>query len=817
MLKNHIKIALRSLLKNKTFSFINIFGLAVSMSICLLIILMLADQSEYDQFHSKKDRIYRILSDGGKKPTLYASSPKPLGNTLREEYAFVENSTSLQTGVGGDAIFNQKKTTMRGFFADEHFFDVFDYPLEFGNKHQALKESRSIVLSAEFAKKLFGAVDPLGKTITVEDRGLLHLDISGVDNPPRDWGNFTVTGIMAERTYKSHLSFDALISNKTQHSLIAENKFDDINANWKNYYSTYTFAMLRPEATEQQLQFALDEIVDSKYAEFEDFEKDFGFVTQKLTKITPGIFVNNLVSFRLPIEAYYFLGFLALVVMISACCLNYTNLSVARAITRSKEIGVRKVTGAFRKNLIFQFLGESIITSLFALVLAILILLIIKPAFMSLWINKYLNFNLTENLFIYSIFFVFAIMIGAIAGVVPAFHLSKFKPVHVLKDSTNSKVSKFGIRKVLTVIQFVVSLFFIVTTILIFRQTRHYINLEYGFSTENLINVELQGNDYDIVANKFRALPGIERVAGVQHLPATGVSSGASLRREGSDEDYVTLGSFYIHPNFINNLDLEIVAGQNFKEYNRSDVENSIIINEAAVSKLGFSSSEEAAGSIVDLKDKEEGIRIAGIVKDFRHRLPMFDEEIGPMVFRNKEGQFSYINIKTNTADLNSLLAEIEKIWAEVDPAHPLEYSFFDDQIAATFQLLSDIIAIIGFFAFMSITIACLGLLGIATYTVERRIKEVGIRKVMGAGERSIVLLLSKGFFKLLLISILIASPLVYFVNNMWLQNFANRIDYGFGIIFTGSMIMLLLGVITISSQTLRISRSNPTDILRME
>ena len=816
MLKNLIKVALRNLLKNKTFSFINIFGLAVSMSICLLMILMLADQSEYDQFHSKKDRIYRILSDGGTKPTLYASTPKPLGNTLSEEYTFVDNCTSIQTGVGGDATYNQKKSTMRGFFADEHFFNLFDFPLIQGNKHLALKEPRSVVLTTEFSKKLFGNVDPLGKTITFEDRGLLYLDIGGVDNPPSDWGNFTVTGIIDESTYKSHLQFDALVSDKTQQSLIAEKKFDDINTNWKNYYNTYTFAMLKAEATEEQLQSALDEITNSKYSEFEDFEEDFGFVTQKLTKITPGIFVNNLVSFRLPIEAYYFLAFLATVVMISAC-LNYTNLSVARAITRSKEIGVRKVTGAFRKNLIFQFLGESIITSLFALVLAILILLIIKPAFMSLWINKYLNFNLTENLFIYFIFAVFAIGIGIIAGIVPAFHLSKFKPVLVLKSNTASKVSKFGIRKILTVSQFVVSLFFIVTTILIFQQTRHYVNLEYGFTTENLINVELQGNDYDIVANKFSSLPGIERVSGVQHLPATGISSGASLRREGSDEDYMNMGSFYIHPNFIDNLDLKIVAGQNFKEYNRSNVEKSIIINEAAAEKLGFDSPVEAAGSIIDLKDNEEGIRIVGIVKDFRHRLPMFDEEIGPMVFRNKEGQFSYINLKTNTADLSSLISDIEKTWAEIDAAHPLEYRFFDDQIAATFQLLSDVIAIIGFFAFMSITIACLGLLGIATYTVERRIKEVGIRKVMGAGDNSIVFLLSKGFLKLLLISILIASPLVYFINNLWLQNMANRIDYGFGIIFTGSIIMLVLGVITISSQTLRISRSNPTDILRME
>lgn len=816
MLRNYIKICLRSLLKNKIFSFINIFGLAVSMSICLLIILMLADQSQYDQFHENKDRIFRILSDAGKKPTLYASTPKMLAKAIREEYPVIESSTSLQTGVGGDASFNQKKMEMRGFFAEESFFDIFNFELKQGNKHIALKEPRSIILSADFAHNLFGTVDPLGKTISFEDRGLLYLDIGGVDNPPDDWGEFTVTGVMLEGDVKSHLKFDALVSDNTLQSLVAEDKFGENISNWKYYYDTYTYVKIKPENTAEDLQMALNDLVANKYSEFKDFDEHFGFVPQKLSKITPGKFLNNPTSFRFPIEAYYFLAFLAIVVMISAC-LNYTNLSVARAITRSKEIGVRKVTGAFRKHLILQFLGESIITSLLALVLAILLLLIIKPAFMSLWINDFLNFNLTENVYIYLIFAGFAVLIGIVAGIIPSLHLSKFRPIQVLKGGDNQKAGKIGFRKVLTVSQFVVSLFFIVTALLIFRQTKHYINLEYGFSTENIINIELQGNDFDVVSNEIGQLSGVEKVAGCQHLPATGISSGASIRLEGSEDEHTNMGSFYIHPNFIDILELEIVAGKNFTTYNKSNIEHSIIINEAAVTSLGFNSSIEAVGSIVELKGKDQNIMIAGVVNDFRHRLPMFEEEIGPMVFRNAEGQFSYLTLKTNAGDLKSLVNDIEKKWAEIDPAHPLEYSFFDEQMATTFEILTDVIAIVGFFAFMSITIACLGLLGMATYTVERRIKEVGIRKVMGAGEYTITLLLSKGFMKMLFISIIIASPLVYFFNDLWLQNFANKINYGFGTIFTGSMIMLILGILTIGSQTWSASKSNPVDTLRNE
>jgi len=816
MFRNFIKVGLRNLWKNKTFSFINIFGLAVSMSICLLIILMLADQREYDQFHQHKERTYRILSDAGKKATKYASSPKPLARSLYEEYPIVESSTCLQTGLGGDATFRQKKMEMRGYFADEYFFDIFSFDLVRGNQKEALNAPGSIVLTRAFADKLFGSSDPLGQTITFEDRGLPHLDISGVDNPPVDWGEFTVTGVIETADLKSHLKFDALLSNSTQPTLIAEEKLEDINDKWKNYYNSYSYVRVQEGKEKKDLIAALEDLVLNKYQQFDDFEEVSGFVPQRLTEITPGIFVNNLVSFRLPIEAYYFLAFLALVVMISAC-LNYTNLSVARAVTRSKEIGIRKVTGAFKRNLIVQFLGESILTSLFALVLAILFLVIIKPAFMSLWVNKYLNFNLTENVTVYLAFLAFAILVGLIAGVIPAFHLSKFRPIVVLKGGGSTKGGKIGLQKVLTVSQFVVSLFFIVSTILIFRQTKHYINLEYGFSTENIINIELQGNDFDLVANEIMQIPEVERVSACQHLPASGISSGITIKLEGSEEEPLSMGSFYIHPNFIDNLNLEIVAGSNFESYNRSSLETSIILNQAAVTALGFDAAAEAVGQQVELFGQETGVTIVGVVKDFRHRLPMFDEEIGPMAFRNAEGNFSYINIGVRSDDFAGLIEEIEERWAKIDAVHSLEYAFFDEQMATTFQILSDVIAIIGFFAFMSITIACLGLLGISTYTVERRLKEIGIRKVMGAGSFNIVFQLSKGFVRLLMISIVIAAPLAYVVNNLWLQNFANRINFGFGTILLGTVVMLLLGGFTIGSQTWRASKTNPSEILRNE
>ncbi len=815
MFRNYIKVCFRNLLKSKTFSFINIFGLAVSMSICLLIILMLADQKEYDQFHTDKDRIYRILTDHGKKSTLYATSPYLTAQTLLDEYPIFQSGTSVQMGVGGDATYEQRTTTLRGFFADPGFFEIFSFPLIKGNKALALNDPMSVVITTEFARDLFGGIDPIGKTIQFKDRGLPHLEISGIDKPPVEWGEFKVTGVVDVSNLKTHLKFDALVSSTTKESLIAQNLLEDKRADWKYYYDTYTFIKLKEGKNETDLQTALNDIISRKYLDMEEF-KDIGFVPQMLSNITPGKFLNNMASFRFPIEAYYFLSFLALVIMVSAC-LNYTNLSVARSLTRSKEIGIRKVTGAVRSHLVWQFLGESILTSLLALALAVLILNIIKPVFMTLWINKYLNFALTENISVFIAFILFAVLIGLIAGIVPSIHLSKFQPVKVLKNDFGNRKGKIGFRKVLTVSQFVVSLFFIVTTILIIRQTRHYIHFEYGFDTENMINIELLGNDFDVLENEFSAIPGVLNVSAVQYLPASGISMSSGLRIEGSEDEFIQMGSFYTHPLFITNLGLEFVAGTNFEEYNKSKTEKSVIINEAAVKDLGFYSPGDAIGKVVEVQGLENMITIAGVVKNFMFRLPMIDEQIGPMVFRNAPGHFSYINLKVHSADMKSVVVELENKWSAIDPVHPLEFSYFDEQMANNYQILTDLISVIGFLAFISISIACLGLLGIATYSVERRIKEVGIRKVLGAGEFRIAYLLSGSFIKMLLISIVIASPLVYFINNLWLQEFSNRINYGFETIFSGAMIMLLLALLTIGSQTWRITRTNPAETLRTE
>lgn len=774
---------------------------------------MLADQLQYDEFHANKDRIYRIVSKTEPGSLPYATSPEPLAEALKSEYGIAEKTTRLMMGLGGDAIYKEQIQTMRGFFADPTFFDVLSFDLIKGNPATALVEPNSLVITNEFAERLFGSEDPIGKSIEFTDRGLPHLEVSGVDSPPMELGSFKVTGVVNVEGIKSHLKFDGLLSSTTRQSLIREEKIDDERDKWEKHFHCYTYILLDEQKTLVDLNFALGEITANKYAELEELE-NFVLTPQAVTAITPGTLMSNMTTFSMPIEGYYLLGFLAFVIMVSAC-LNYTNLSIARVLTRAKEIGVRKVTGASRKDLIFQFLSESILISCMALIGAILLLVLVKPAFMGLWINKYLNFNLQENLSVYLVFMAFAILIGALAGVFPAFHMSKFMPVKVLGGMRKVGAGKLGFRKVLTGMQFVLALFFIVTSLLIYNQLRHFLEFEYGFTSENIVNIELQSNDYEIIANELSSVAGVSGISASGYIPSTGISYSTSLRKQGEDE-FEGISRLSVDEHYVDNLDLKIIAGRNLPPSGETGSKY-IVVNEAAVSLFGFETPADIIGQVFEVKNEDESVEVIGVVQDFRFQLLMIEDKINPLVMRNLPENFSYLNLKVASSDLMGTVKQLDQKWAELDGVHSFEYQFFDQQLANTNQAIGDVVSIIGSFAFLAITIACLGLLGMATYSVERRMKEVSIRKVLGAESFRITLLLSKEFLKLLGISILISAPMSWFLNNLWLENFANRVEFGLGTVLLGTLILLVLGLLTIGSQTLNASRKNPVDALRAE
>jgi putative ABC transport system permease protein len=701
----------------------------------------------------------------------------------------------------------------RGYFADASFFNVFSYDVTGGNIQRMLATPNTMVISAALAQQLFNGLEPVGKVVDLNNRGLSMLE-DGEPGIAVPWGSYTITGVIKDNGDRSHLKFDVLLSAASLPALYAAGKIGDNSNDWFNDFSVYTYALTVDSRHDAALAAALQDIVTRRYAAREDM-KGFALTQQKLTAITPGILVGNAPGYTLPLIVYYFLSLLALIIMVSAC-LNYTNLSTARALTRMKEIGVRKVTGAHRKNLIFQFLSESMLTSFMALVMALILLMIIKPAFLGLWVNRYLDFSLQANGNVYLMFIGFSLVIGLIAGFYPALTLSKYQPARALKNLDTLRQGKLGVRKVLSVSQFVVSLFFLTTVVLIYSQFRHYLDFEYGFNAKNVVNISLQGNDHRRVMQEFLTVSGVASVSASDIIPATNVQNGMSLRVAGSDVEYTRFGVLLTDDNFLGNLGLSLVAGENMKVSGDS-ASRFVLVNEAAVRALGYADASDIVGKMLQPKGGTEELTVVGVTKDFQHTALANEDGVTPVVLRYQPGSFGYVSVRMATNTIPSTLTRLETRWKTIDPVNAFRYNFYEDQLDAMYRGFFDVVSILGFIAFLAVVIACLGLLGMAMYTVERRRKEVGIRKILGAGDSSIVVLLSTSFLKVLGVAICIGGPLSYFVNNLWLESLPNRVGFGVGTVLVGVVTLLVLGLVTIGTQTLKASRSNPVQILKMD
>jgi putative ABC transport system permease protein len=534
---------------------------------------------------------------------------------------------------------------------------------------------------------------------------------------------------------------------------------------------------------------------------------------QVLTGISPGILLGNEPNTVLPRVVYYFLSVLALVIMVSAC-LNYTNLSIARALTRAREIGIRKVNGAGQKNIVFQFLCESVLTALFALLLSILFLFLLRAAFIGLWLNQYLHFELRAGWPVYLVFLAFALLIGVISGIYPAFYLSGFRPARVLRSLSGMRPGRLAMRKVLSVLQFVISLIFIISATLVFNQATHYLKFQYEFNSKNIVNIPLQGNDYRTVARELGTVGGVDNISACEYIPVTGRSEGANLKRADSKERYISTRMLHIDEHFVGNLQLQLLTGRNLPA--GADTGRYVLLNQSAVTALGFKDPAAAVGAFLRSEgDDSSLLQIAGVVRNFHMGLD--HDGIQPLVLQNIPNLFKFVNVRIASADLRSTLSSLEKKWRTIDPVHPFKYEFFDDELAAASQGFFDIVSILGYMAFIAVSIACLGMLGMATYTTERRNKEVGIRKMLGAKEFGIVLLLSKEFIRVLVIAVLIAVPLSYFLNSLWLNKFPNRVTFGLSTLSAGVLILLIPGLASIGVQTFRAARRNPVAALKTE
>lgn len=813
MIRNYFKTAWRNLLKNKTFSSINIIGLAVSMSVCLLILSIIAEQKSYDQFHQNKDRIYRILSTRKNNSQMkdMASSALPLGEELRKNYTGVDASASLVRNIGGDIFYNDKIASGGGYFTDGNLFKILDFKLAAGDAATALENPRSLVISEELASQLFYNENPIGKIVNFKNT---DLSPTGIDNGNREteYGLFTITGVLKPVEGKTHLPFKILASLSTLNALAKDSIINYKMNDWGNIWSNYTYVLMQKGKSEADLQQILNKVSDKYFPKGET--NQYAFKAQSITEITPGSAIGNETHISIPKIVLVILGVLCLIVMLSAC-LNYTNLSVARSLTRAKEVGVRKVSGATRNQIFGQFIAESVLISLVSLVFSIVILFVLQSLFANLVVNKYLNITFSQNISLYLIFIAFSILVGVVAGILPSIYISAFNPIQILKNFSGVKIFKrLTIRKALLVVQFSVSLIFIISTTLIYLQTDRIFNFDYGFNKENVVNVNLyKQENYKRFAQAIATNKDVVSVSACMFLPATGMQNGTIIKKSDSPKDSLQVNFIDIDAKCVDVWGLKLVAGKNLPEIPSTNGEKYTLINEKMVSNFKLGTPKQAIGQriLVDGNNLE----IVGVVKDFQYLDVM--RAIEPLMLRNRQSEFNFATIRINGNNQTETLKFLEATWKKVNPMTRFEYEFFDQELLLIHTMFSNIANVLGFIAFLAVFISCLGLLGMAAYTAETRRKEMGIRKVLGSGVFQIIMLLSKSYMILLGVAVFIATPLAYFINTLWLDFFVSRVSISPAVIGFSIFILLLISILTVISQSWRAARVNPVESLKTE
>lgn len=790
MFKNFTLVAWRNLSRNRLFSAINIFGLAMSMAVGLITIAFVSEVNSFDKFHENKDRIYRVnnivIRNDGEMSIPYASTSLLAAQRIREQVPGIDKVASFYKGFYGDLKTEDETFNVQGFFASPEFFDVFTFPLVQGNPKTALVEPNSLVLTESMALKIFNSTDILGRTLIRREKP------------------YTVTAVAKDPPKNSHLQFDVLGSQSTLNT----ESSDYILTNWSSMWSSYAYLLLSENHNLEQIQASIDQLVEVENSKSSALNAKLRI--ERMADVFPGEDRWNEVGTVMPKQRLSAMIILALIVIFSAC-FNYANLSVARSLKRAKEIGVRKVVGAKQTQIFFQFIAESILVSVISLVLAFFLFRLIRPEFLSLdfYISRTTTLELTTNTYLY--FLLFTVLIGLLAGSIPALLMTKFKPVSIIKGVTNMRITGgMNIRKALIGVQFILSIGFAVLVTLTYKQYQFALNFDLGYDTEAILNVELQGNDFEIVKSAFSQIPEIENISGSAFLPSTGNlnSDHAKLK---STLDSAVVYSMRVNEDYIPNLDHELIAGN---QLNDELQKNQMIVNEEFVKKFNLGSPENAIGKTFDFYQVER--EVVGVVKDF-HYGTIYDD-IQPFSFIQHENNLYLTNLKIKSSDLTSTLQKISDAWAGIDKEHDLKASFYHEDIERTYQDISSSLKTFGLLAIVAITISILGLLGMAVYTAESKIKELTIRKVLGASVYNLLTLLSKNFILLVIISSAIAVPFaLYIFRTTLINNMEYSIEIGFWELANGALLVLFIAVITIGSQAAKAARTNPAENLRNE
>jgi putative ABC transport system permease protein len=778
MFKNYFKIAWRNLWKNKVFSFINIAGLGIGLACSILIMLWVTDELSYDRFHKFSEEMYRVVvyllyENGEDFPV--AVSPGPLGPVMQSSFPEIERITRLNFMQGvfhyGDKMFRENNLA----FVDSSFFSMFSFPFVKGNAAKTFREPNSIVLTEKMSKKYFGNEDPVGKIILVK--------IFSQES-------FKVTGVLADLPTRTHLNFiDFFIPFH-----YAEKNFPWVTTMDNN--SVYTYMQLKKSTSAEAMNKKIKNILHTQ-------QKQTDVYLQPLSAIyLHSSFTADFVASG-SIQYVYIFSAVALLVILIAC-INFMNLSTARYSRRAKEVGIRKVVGALRKNIIYQFLGESIFLSLLAFAVALILIVLVTPAFNGLS-GKTISLNALTTLQLLLIFAI-VLLTGIIAGTYPAFFLSSFKPVRVFKGTFAQDAKGFSFRRVLVVAQFIISAVLIIGTLIISKQLEFIRNKRLGYDKENIVSIPAS-NNYKDFKNELLRHPSIGNVTMANNSLAYVSNSSSEWNWEGKDPDKkILFHELAVDYDFFETFKMKILQGRTFSKDFGTDTLLTYIINEEALRQMKLTSPVG--------KRLSDG-KIIGVVQDFSFK--SVHNKIEPMIIQCKP-QWCYLTfIKIKPNHLQDGMADIEKTWKRFNAQNPYEYVFLDQQLNKIYEPEQRTGTIFKWFASLAVFISCLGLFGLISFVAEQRTKEIGIRKVLGASVTNIVNMLGKDFLKLVLIANVIATPLAWWVMHNWLNDFAYRINIEWWVFVVAGLAAITIAIITVGFQAIKAAIANPVKSLRTE
>lgn len=797
MIKNYLKVAFRNLQRNKLVSFINIFGLGLSMTIGLMVMIRLQDAFSYDLFHANAARIVRINSKYDKKAGgeqwKMASTPLPLYEKLLENPGSFEKLVSIYPAFRGKASAAGKEMYINGAFTESSFFDVFGFQLAAGSAPGILNKPNTVVISAATAEKFFGSQDAIGKVFAMDNGS-----------------SFIVSGVMKPFPGKSHLNYDAYASYSTV-AAMEKNKLLPPRLNdWFAFNTSYTYGLLQKGQTAANANNELKNI--SAALNRINQQGVSAFSVQALASITPGnerLYNDNSGSSW---GKFYFEIGIAFIILLAAC-FNYTNLTTARALTRAKEVGIRKVTGATRGKIFLQYIIESTLLSFLALGFAWVVLAFIIQYAPFNDGYEFISSSFEYNLPIAGWSVAFALFTGLLAGTAPAWILSSFKPVRVLKNLSTAKLfGKISIQKTLIVFQYSLSLTIIIFLFAFYQQFAHLAKVDPGFKRDNILVLPLNGLDENIVSQQLGAVSGVRSVSAVSYLFGGHFNGITNPVWTTSKADAVAVGNVFASANFITDMNIQLLAGNNFPR-GGSAAEKYILLNERAAFALGLKDYSKAVGQSVWVNDSLQ-LEVLGIVKNFNYENAALP--VGALAIRNKQNSAAYIFIATEAAAQTAVRERVLAAAKTIAPKQALSVSWLHEDLENGYSQTATL-SLLGYIAFMVVAIATLGLTGLVIYTVEVKRKEISMRKILGAERKQIVQLLSTGFVKLLFIAGCIAVPIGYTAGYLFLQNFPNRSGFGVYNAIACFVLLLLIGLVTILTQTWRAASANPVKDLRLE